>query len=73
VIDLDESFILTADKSALSNFYGNLVDKGILTRNEVRKALGYPEMAGADSLTVSYSDPKQNAIDNKDDNNDNEK
>lgn len=73
VIDLDESFILTADKSALSNFYGNLVDKGILTRNEVRKALGYPEMAGADSLTVSYSDPKQNAIDNKDDNNDDEK
>ena len=63
IIDLDESFILTADKTALSNFYGNLVDKGILTRNEVRRALGYPDMDGADMLTVSYSDPKQNALD----------
>lgn len=63
IIDLDESFILTADKTALSNFYGNLVDKGILTRNEVRRALGYPDMDGADTLTVSYSDPKQNALD----------
>lgn len=62
IINLDESIILTADKTALSNYYGNLVDKGILTRNEVRIALGYPELEGADKLTVSYSDPKQNTV-----------
>ena len=42
-----------------------LVDKGIITRNEARKQLGYSPMEGADELMISYSDPNQNKINNE--------
>ena len=66
-IDLDESYILRADKQSTVNYYSTLVDKGILTINEARKALGYSPMANCDDLHVSYSDPQQNAINSLDD------
>ena len=66
-IDLDESYILRADKQSTVNYYSTLVDKGILTINEARKALGYSPMANCDDLHVAYSDPQQNAINSLDD------
>ena len=66
-IDLDESYILRDDKQSTVNYYSTLVDKGILTINEARKALGYSPMANCDDLHVAYSDPQQNAINSLDD------
>lgn len=66
-IDLDESYILRADKQSTVNYYSTLVDKGIITINEARKALGYSPMANCDDLHVAYSDPQQNAINSLDD------
>lgn len=66
-VDLDESYILMADKSTLSTYYSTLVEKGILTVNEARKKLGYPEMPGCDDLHVAYSDVNQNKINSSED------
>lgn len=68
-IDLDETALLRADKSATANYYSTLVDRGILTRNEARKALGYGEIEGADTLVVAYTDIAQNTIGKSTENN----
>ena len=68
-IDLDETALLRADKNATANYYSTLVDRGILTRNEARKALGYGEVEGGDDLVVAYTDIAQNTIGKKADEN----
>ena len=61
-IDIDEESIIKADRTSLANYAGSLVDKGIITRNEARKLLGYQPVEGGDKLTVSYTDVEQNTI-----------
>jgi HK97 family phage portal protein len=66
-IDICEEDIIKTDKSAQVTYLSTLVDKGIISRNEARKQLGFGPVDGGDELTVSYSDPSQNNI-NKDKN-----
>lgn len=61
-IDLDENAIISLDKEKQANYLTKYVERGILTPNEVRKILGYPEKEGADELSVAYSDANQNKI-----------
>lgn len=64
-INLDENLILRTDKTAQANYYSILLDKGILSVNEVRKELGYSEIEGGDAHTIAYTDINQNRIDTK--------
>lgn len=61
-IDVVEEDIIKQDKQSQVNYLSTLVDKGIITRNEARKQLGYSPVEGADELMISYSDPNQNKI-----------
>lgn len=70
-INLDENAILRSDKEKQADYYSTLLDKGVLSINEVRQALGYKEIEGGDAHTVNYSDPTQNAIENVKENNEN--
>lgn len=53
-VDVDLEALQTADFAALSAYYGNLGDKGYITRNEGRRKLKLPRMdtPNADKLTV---------------------
>lgn len=63
-IDLDESVLMRADKVAQANFLRALSDGGILSRNEVRRMLGYAPVEGADDLIVAYTKIEDNRIGN---------
>lgn len=72
-IDICEEDIIKTDKSAQVTYLSTLVDKGIISRNEARKQLGFGPVEGGDELMVAYSDPNQNKINqdkNTDENND---
>jgi HK97 family phage portal protein len=62
-INLDETVILRTNKTAQASYYSTLLDKGILSINEVRKELGYSEIEGGDAHTIAYTDINQNKID----------
>ena len=65
VINLDETALLKTDKQALANYYGSLLDKGVICVNEVRKELGYGEIEGGDKHLIAYTKIEDNQI-NKD-------
>lgn len=67
-IILETNEILRIDKSSQANYYKTMIDSGVLSRNEVRKELGYSAIEGGDRITVAYSDIDQNTV-NKDTNN----
>ena len=60
--DIDERALLRTDLQSTANYYGTLVDKGIMTRAEVREALGLKVMEGTDELIIPYTDIDQNMI-----------
>lgn len=62
VIDLDEQYLLKADKSSTANYYGTLVDKGVISVNEARLQLGYGTIENGDDVHIAYSDVQQNTI-----------
>ena len=62
VINLDETAILKTDKAALANYYGTLLQNGVLCVNEVRKELGFSPIDGGDKHLIAYSDINQNTI-----------
>jgi len=62
VIDLDETALLKTDKSALASYYATLLDKGVLSPNEVRKELGYSPIEGGDIHMVAYTKIEDNVI-----------
>lgn len=61
-IDIIEEDIIKSDKQSQVNYLSTLVDKGIISRNEARKQLGFAPVEGGDELMISYSDPNQNKI-----------
>ena len=61
-IDLDETELLKSDKQALANYYVSLLNVGVLSPNEVRKELGYPEVDGLDKHIISYTKIEDNII-----------
>jgi len=65
VVNFDETALLKTDKVALSTYYGNLLDKGVLCVNEVRKELGYSEIEGGDKHLIAYSKIEDNVINSK--------
>lgn len=66
--DLDERALLRTDLKSTADYYGALVDKGIMTRAEVRDALGLPVLEGTDKLIVPYTKIEDNVIDNTQEN-----
>jgi HK97 family phage portal protein len=54
--------LLRVNKAAQAQYYKNMVDSGILSRNEIRKELGYNGIKGGDDVTIAYSDAAQNKI-----------
>ena len=68
-IDICEEDIIKTDKQAQVNYLSTLVDKGIISRNEARKQLGFAPVDGGDELMISYSDPNQNKINQNEDKN----
>ena len=69
-IDIVEEDIIKTDKQSQVSYLSTLVDKGIITRNEARKQLGFGPVEGGDDLTIAYSDPNQNKINQEDKNTD---
>lgn len=63
-INFDETALLKTDKKALADYYGSLLDKGVLSINEVRTELGYSEIDGGDKHTIAYSKIEDNDINN---------
>lgn len=66
-IDLDETYLLKADKAATANYYSAMVNNGILTRNEARRELGYSDVEGGDKLIMAYTKIDDNTIGNNSD------
>lgn len=63
-IILETNDLLRIDKQAQANYYKTMVDSGILSRNEVRKEIGYNGFEGGDEHTIAYSDTAQNTLEN---------
>lgn len=61
-INLDETALLKTDKTAQAEYYGSLLDKGVLSINEVRKELGYTEIEGGDKHIIAYTKIEDNTI-----------
>lgn len=66
-IIFDVSSMLRMSKQSEANYYGTLLDKGVLSRNEVRKILGYPTIEGLDEYLIAYTDTSMNNIKNQED------
>lgn len=64
-IILETNELLRIDKQAQANYYKTMVDTGVLSRNEVRREIGYADFEGGDSHTIAYSDAAQNTLENK--------
>lgn len=67
-IILETNDLLRIDKQSQANYYRTMVDAGILSRNEVRKEIGYNAFEGGDDHTIAYSDTEQNTLENKEEN-----
>lgn len=65
-INLDEKALLRTDKSTQASYYGTLLDKGVLSPNEVRKELGYQPVDGLDKHIIAYTDISMNTLENND-------
>lgn len=61
-INLDETALLKTDKTAQASYYGSLLEKGVLSINEVRKELGYNEIEGGDKHIIAYTKIEDNTI-----------
>lgn len=68
IVNFDETALLKTDKTALANYYGSLLDKGVLCINEVRKELGYSEIEGGDRHLIAYTKIDDNTINKKESN-----
>ena len=61
-IDLDENALLAADKVNQANYLRTLQTAGIITTNEARAEIGYPEIDGCDSLIIPFTKIEDNTI-----------
>lgn len=68
VVNLDETALLKTDKTALAQYYGSLLDKGVLCVNEVRKELGYSPIEGGDKHLIAYTKIEDNTLNKKEGN-----
>jgi len=61
-IDLDEQYLIKGDSNTTSQYYSTLVEKGIMTRNEVRRSLGLPALDGLDDIIIPYTNVNNNTL-----------
>lgn len=61
-VDLNENSILATDKEKQSNYLTTLATNGIITVNEARKELGYPEVEEGNILFVPFTKIEDNTI-----------
>lgn len=61
-IDMDESHIMFADKSATANYYSTLTKNGIMTPNEARHMLGLQPKDGCDDLIIPFTNVNDNKV-----------
>ena len=61
-VKLDENAIMKTDKAAQADYYGKLIEKGVLSVNEVRQELGYSEIDGGDKHFVAFTNIAQNTL-----------
>ena len=66
-IDFDENELLRTNKQSTADYLSKLVSSGVISKNEARAMLGLNAVDGADTLTVAYSDIKQNSVQNDSD------
>ena len=71
-ITLETNEILRTDKAAQAQYYATMLTNGLLTRNEVRKELGYNPVEGGDDLIIPFTDLSQNTLNQNKDQNANE-
>jgi len=62
-INLDESYLLKADKAATASYYSTMVNQGIMTRNEARRELGLNPVDGGDEILIPFSKIEDNILD----------
>ena len=65
-IDIDENNLLRLSKSQQAAFFSSMIERGILSINEVRSALGYEAIKDGDKHIIAYTDIEQNTINNSD-------
>lgn len=65
-VNLDEKALLRTDKATQASYYGTLLDKGVLSPNEVRKELGYQPVEGLDKHIIAYTDISMNTLEKSD-------
>lgn len=61
-INLDETYLLRTDKTALSSYYSALLQNGVFCVNEVRQELGYSRVSGGDIHTLAYTDVNKSEL-----------
>lgn len=72
-IDVDENSMLRMSKSAQAAFFSSMTERGILSLNEARSALGYESIGQeGDKHIIAYTDIEQNTINNSDTQEENE-
>ena len=65
-IDIDENNLLRLSKSQQAAFFSSMIERGILSINEVRSELGYEAIKDGDKHIIAYTDVEQNTINNSD-------
>lgn len=67
-ISFDENYLLRTDKQAQASYYTQLLDKGVLTVDEVRESIGYNPV-GLNKHYIPYTDLNQNNLNQSDNSN----
>jgi len=70
-VSLNEEYLLRTDKQAQVNYYTALLDKGVLSIDEVREAIGYNPI-GLTEHYIPFTDLTQNNLTDKNKDNDKE-
>ncbi|MFT0318922.1 phage portal protein [Bacteroides thetaiotaomicron] len=73
-VNIDEKALIMTDKAALSAYYVQLLQNGIMSANEIRKELGLPAIEGGDKtvMQAQYLQQQNNNMVNTDVENDTE-
>lgn len=61
-IDLDENYLMKADKTTTANYLKTLTTSGILCINEARYQLGYGPIEGGDKHIIPFTDLNKNSV-----------
>lgn len=61
-IDLDDSYLLKSDKSAMANYYNTFLTNGVFCIDEVRAELGLGEIEGGDKHNIAFVDTSKTNI-----------